>query len=110
MAFSFQNIGWFVDENNKIVSPNPIAVSMETVLARRAQPDTFFGWSETYRNPYIIYTTENGERVFLWYENSESVAEKLQLARQFGVMGASVWRMGIIPNEPAWNVWERFTR
>jgi len=26
MAFSFQNIGWFVDENNRVVSVNPIAV------------------------------------------------------------------------------------
>jgi hypothetical protein len=65
MAFSFQNIGWFVDENNRVVSPSPVTVSMETVLSRMAQHDTIFGWSDTYRNPYIIYTTENGERVFI---------------------------------------------
>jgi len=110
MAFSFQNVGWFIDENNKVSSPNPIIVSTETVLTRMAQHDTVFGWSETYRNPYIIYTTENNERVFLWYQNSQSVAEKLQLARQFGITGASVWRMGIIPNEPDWDVWENFTK
>jgi spore germination protein YaaH len=110
IAFSFQNIGWFVDENNRIVSPNPISVSMETVLARMAQPDTFFGWSETYRNPYIIYSTENGERVFLWYENNQSVREKIELAKKFGVTGASVWRTGIIPNETEWDVWENFLK
>jgi hypothetical protein len=110
IAFSFQNIGWFVDENNRVLSPNPVAVSMEAVQTRMAQPDTFFGWSETYRNPYIVYNTENGERVFLWYQNSQSVAEKLQLARQFGVIGASLWRIGIIPNESDWDVWENFTR
>ncbi|MCL2420491.1 MAG: stalk domain-containing protein [Defluviitaleaceae bacterium] len=110
IAFSFQNIGWFVDEDNRATDPNPITVSMETVLMRMAQPDTVFGWSEDYRNPYIIYTTESGERVFLWYQNSQSVAEKLQLARQFGITGASVWRMGIIPNEPEWDVWGNFRR
>ena len=108
MAFSFQNVGWFVDENNRAVYPNPVTVSMETVLIRMAQPDTFFGWCETYLNPYLIYTTERGERVFLWYKDSRSVAAKMQAAQQFGVTGASVWRMGIIPNAPEWDVWENF--
>ena len=110
IAFSFQNVGWFVDDNNRAVSPTPVTVSMETVLVRMAQPDTVFGWSETYRNPYIIYTTESGERVFLWYQDSRSVAEKLQLAKSFGVTGASVWRMGIIPNEHGWDIWGNFRR
>lgn len=108
VAFSFPNIGWFIDNNGNAVSPTPIAVSMETVLMRMSQPDTYFGWSETFRNPFIIYTTDAGERVFLWYENSQSVYEKLMLARLFEITGASVWRMGIIPNEPTWNVWENF--
>ena len=110
IAFSFQNVGWFVDANNRAISPTPITVSKETVLRRMVQPDTFFGWCETYLNPYIIYTTENGARVFLWYQDSRSVAAKLQLAREFGITGASVWRMGIIPNTPEWDVWENFTR
>jgi len=110
IAISFQNVGWFVDANNRVISPNPVTVSMETVLRRKAQPDTVFGWSDTYRNPYIIYTTETGERVFLWYQSSQSVAEKLQLAMQFGITGVSVWRMGIIPNTPEWDVWDNFRR
>jgi len=110
IAFSFQNVGWFVDENNMAVYPTPVTVSMETVRMRMAQPDTVFGWSETYLNPYIIYTTENGERVFLWYQDSRSVAAKIQVAKSFGVTGVSLWRMGIIPNEPEWDVWDNFIR
>ena len=108
IAFSFPNIGWFIDENGNAVSPSPVAVSMETALMRMGQPGTYFGWSEVFLNPYIIYTTESGERVFLWYEDSCSIYEKLRLARLFGITGASVWRMGIIPNEYEWNVWENF--
>jgi len=110
IAFSFQNVGWFVDENNMAVSPTPITVSMETVRMRMVQPDTVFGWSDTYLNPYIIYTTENGERVFLWYQDSRSVAAKIQVAKSFGITGVSIWRMGIIPNEPEWDVWDNFKR
>jgi len=110
IAFSFPNIGWFIDEHGNAISPSPIAVSMETVLMRMSQPETYFGWSEVFRNPYIIYTTESNERVFLWYEDSRSVYEKLKLSRLFGVTGASVWRMGIVPNEYTWDVWDNFTR
>ena len=108
IAFSFQNVGWFIDDAGMAVSPTPVTVSMETVIARMAQPDTYFGWSETYRNPYIIYTTEGGERVFLWYQDSRSVAGKLELARRFGITGASVWRMGIVPVGDGWDVWGAF--
>lgn len=108
IGLSFHNIGWFVDYADRAVSPTPIAVAKEVVIARMAQPDTIFGWSEFYRNPYIIYTTENNERVFLWYENNQSIYEKLALARHFGITGASVWRMGIIPNVYGWDVWENF--
>lgn len=109
-AFSFPNIGWFVDENNNAISSSPISVSMETAAMRMSQADTYFGWSETHRNPYIIYTTENGDRVFLWFENSRSIYEKLKLSRLFGITRTSVWRMGIIPNENEWDVWENFLR
>ena len=110
IAFSFQNVGWFIDSAGMAVSPTPVTVSMETVQTRMAQPGTYFGWSETYRNPYLIYTTEGGERVFLWYQDSRSVAEKLQMARRFGITGASIWRMGIVPSEAGWDVWGNFTR
>jgi len=110
IAFSFPNIGWFVDENGLAVSPTPVTVSNETVIVRMSQPDTHHGWSDAFRNPYIIYTTESGQRVFLWHEDHRSVYEKLRLARLFGITGASVWRIGIIPNEEIWDVWDNFVR
>ncbi len=108
LAFNFACVGWRIDDNGKVKSPEPVMPSSETVLARMKQPDTINGWSEIYRNPHIVYTTENGEKIFLWYENSRSVDEKLKLARLFGVNGASVWRLGIIPNSSQWNVWADF--
>jgi len=110
IAFSFQNVGWRIDENNRVISPTPITVSMDTVITRMAQSDTIFGWSVAHQNPYLIYTTETGERIFLWYQDSRSVAAKIQLAQSFGINGASVWRMGIVPNEADWDVWDNFVR
>ena len=104
LAFSFGCTGWKVDENNRVVSPSPVSPSIETVYTRMLQPDTEFGWSDTYRNSYMIYTTEEGERIFLWYEDSRSITEKLDLAKLFGVTGSSIWRLGIIPDFEEWNV------
>lgn len=110
IAFNFANIGWFVDEQEMLAAISPVAVAPEVVITRKRQTDTRHGWSETFRNPYMVYTTEDGERVFLWFENDRSVEEKLNLARLFGITGASVWRIGIVPNEFDWDVWGAFTR
>jgi len=110
IAFSFQNVGWQVDENNRVISSAPVTVAMDTVTSRMAQPDTVFGWSQTHQSPYIIYTTEAGERIFLWYQDSRSVDAKIRLANSFGIHGASVWRLGIVPNSAGWNVWGSFAR
>ena len=56
------------------------------------------GWSETFRNPYLDYTTEEGQNIFLWYEDARSVTEKLGCAKILGAPNVSVWRLGLIPN------------
>lgn len=83
--------------------------AQETILKRLAQPDTTVTYSETYRNPYMVYLDDSGNTNVLWYENGQSVSDKLALARMFGVTGVSVWRLGAIPTDPAWNVWEALT-
>jgi hypothetical protein len=98
LALSFAAVGWRITEDDKVQDPKAIQPSMETVHGRMAQGDTLRGWSKQYRNPYMIYRTETGERIFLWYEDRRSVAEKLNLARLFGIDGVSVWRIGMIPD------------
>ncbi|MDR3278069.1 MAG: S-layer homology domain-containing protein [Oscillospiraceae bacterium] len=106
LALSFSAVGWHVTEDGRVAFPEPVYPSLATVAARLRQIDTVSGWSEAYRNPYILYRTESGERIFLWYEDARSISEKLALARLFGVTGASVWRIGSIPDFDGYNVWE----
>lgn len=50
---------------------------------------------------YISYIDEStGIENIVWYENSQSVMEKVKLAKLFGIEGISLWRLGQIPNEP----------
>ena len=74
-------------------------------IARLAQPDTVVTYSEKYRNPYAVYTTEDGSRYKVWYEDAQSVADKLQLARMFGITGVPLWRVGTIPASSGYDVW-----
>ena len=108
LAISFASVGWRVDEEDKILEQNSVHPAPSTVITRLRQEDTLFGWSELYRNPYIYYTTETGERYRLWYEDSRSVMDKVELARMFGINGVSLWRLGNVPNYDAeldFDVW-----
>ena len=70
-----------------------------------AQPDTQVVYSEEFRNPCALYTTEDGSRYKVWYENEQSVLDKVALARMFGITGVSLWRIGNIPADGAYDVW-----
>lgn len=98
LAISFGSVGWQVDEADKLVSQTRINPAPSTIILRLRQADTLHGWSEAYRNPYIYYTTEDGSRYRLWYEDSRSVMDKIELARMFGITGVSLWRLGNVPD------------
>ena len=60
---------------------------------------------EEFRNPCALYTTEDGSRYKVWYENEQRVLDKVALARMFGITGVSLWRIGNIPADGAYDVW-----
>jgi spore germination protein YaaH len=56
-------------------------------------------YAKDYENPYIKYIdTKTGYENTVWYENSESVMQKVDLAKLFGIQGVSLWRLGTIPD------------
>ena len=113
LAISFNTTGFHVDENGLLLDQTFYHPAPDTIAKRIQQPDTVYTWDEGSRNPYIEYTTEDGEHYKLWYENVPSVAQKLQLARMFGITGVSVWRLGIIPDYPDvpdYDVWSVFSQ
>lgn len=107
LGFSCKNVAWKIDEREELLSGTPVYPSNETVAKRLAQSDTKRGWSAEYRQSYAIYTTEDGGRYFLWYQNDQSVEAVMDAAKAFGVTGVSLWRLGIVPQytigENSWN-------
>ena len=102
LGFSSRSVGWQIDVAGKLVSGTPVYPNTDTVAKRLAQTDTRTGWSDEYQQPYAIYTTEDGSRYFLWYQDDASVQTSLNAARLLGVTGVSIWRLGNIPNGD-WN-------
>ena len=43
------------------------------------------------------YVTEDGSRYVVWYEDAQSVTDKIRPARLFGITGVSLRRIGNLP-------------
>ena len=54
---------------------------------------------ETSGVPYLLYADKDGNPMQLWFEDAVSLGQKAALAREYGVGGIGLWRMGIVPDE-----------
>lgn len=109
LGLSVSNTAGWTLENGKVTNLTANHPAMDTILKRMAQPDTKITYSETYRNPYMTYTDDSGKTNILWYENEQSLQDKIDLAHMFGVTEVSVWRLGAIPTSTDWNLWNVFS-
>lgn len=103
LGISAKATAWQIDGEGNLASGTPVYPTVETVASRLAQPDTVTGWSDTYQQSYAIYTTEDGGRYFLWYQDDDSVQAELRCAKALGVTGVSLWRLGSLPTAESWN-------
>lgn len=99
LAISFNTTGFHVDENGLLLDRTFYHPATATIAQRLGQEDSVRVWDDQSRNPNLYYTA-GGEHYRLWYEDAQSVSEKLALARMFGIHGVSVWRLGMIPDFP----------
>lgn len=103
LGLSCKNVAWKIDGEGKMVSGAPVTVSNETLHQRLAQSDTVKGWSDTYQQSYAVYTTEDGSRYFVWYQDDESITRELETEKLLGISGVSLWRLGTIPAYSDWS-------
>jgi spore germination protein YaaH len=68
------------------------------LLIKRFLTGVSMNYSEFSQNPYAkFYDSFDNTQNIIWYENQKSVAEKIKLAKMFGIKGLSLWRLGTIP-------------
>ncbi|NPV29105.1 MAG: hypothetical protein HPY58_05470 [Firmicutes bacterium] len=63
--------------------------------ALAAAHQTFPAWDPVSCLPHFTYVDEAGVKHEVWYENRASLKAKLDLARDQGLAGVSLWRLGL---------------
>ncbi|NDI35561.1 glycosyl hydrolase family 18 protein [Chengkuizengella sediminis] len=61
---------------------------------------------EAANSPYLTYTDADGQEHIVWYEDSESIIDKVELIDQYGLAGVSVWEIGLT-NDGLWTAIEK---
>ena len=87
------NVEWDL-QDGVIVNGRGIDNTYDTIL-QYIQNGAVVTYSDKYRNPSLTIQDGNTTRV-IWYENTKSLRDKIQLAQMFDVTGVSVWRLGLI--------------
>ena len=97
------NIGW-TTENGVIINEIGSTYSYDDIsdmISSGAETQ----YSERYRNPSLTYSVGT-ETETVWYENAQSIEDKIELAKMLGIDGISVWRLGLIPDDGGeLNIW-----
>ena len=96
LGLCFQNVAWEIDAEGNQIAATPVYPTHETLSKRLAQSDTVTERRDTV--PCAYYTTEEGRRYFVWYEDAESIQVKRQAARLLNLGGVCVWRLGAVPD------------
>ena len=109
LGLSVSNTAGWTLQDGKVINLTANHPAMDTILRRMGQSDTRITYSDTYRNPYMTYTDDDGNTNILWYEDAQSLTDKIELARMFGVSQVSVWRLGAIPTDARWDLWSALT-
>ena len=64
-------------------------------------------WEKDAMTPYITYK-EDGKQKIIFYENTQSLAYKMDLVRQADLGGIAIWALGYEGDAPElWEVIER---
>ncbi|GMA63420.1 glycosyl hydrolase family 18 protein [Alicyclobacillus fastidiosus] len=63
-------------------------------------------WDATDEEPYFTYT-ESGVQHTVYYENAESISDKLQIAKADNLRGIAIWRIGLEDSQ-VWQPIEQF--
>jgi spore germination protein YaaH len=82
---------------------SPTAGGFAEALATTAAHDGTVSWDFGSQSPYARYSVPGDEHV-VWLENRNSLAAKIDVAREMGFGGVAAWRLG--PEDPAfWELW-----
>lgn len=97
LAISFGAVRWEYTQTE--FSDRAKNTTYQAVHDRLQNGSAQYSFDQASQAPHIYYQDDSdGTTNVVWYEDQQSVAAKAALARNFGVGGLSVWRLGIVPD------------
>ncbi len=97
LQLSFGASQWKL-KDGKVINEYALAPEYASIKARLSS-NVDIKYSDVSRNPYAVFKNDtDATDNILWYEDSRSVQDKINLAKMFGIQGISLWRLGIIPD------------
>ncbi|NLY21516.1 MAG: hypothetical protein GXZ08_09580 [Tissierellia bacterium] len=97
LQISFVSAQWKT-RDGKVLNQKPFTPNYDAIMGRMNQ-SAELDYSKKYENPFIkFYDADDDTNNIIWYEDSRSVAAKIELAKLLNIKGISVWRLGIIPD------------
>ena len=52
------------------------------------------GWDEERRSPYLFFKDTSNRKYSVWFENKDSIQEKITLSNNHGLCNFAIWRIG----------------
>lgn len=77
-------------------------IGLKEALDRAQEKGAKIQWDDDSQSPFFTYTADNGTEHKVWFENGYSAAKKIALAKELGIHGIAIWRMGFEDAE-YWN-------
>lgn len=59
-----------------------------------SQYDPVQEWNDMAKNPWFLYVDDSNNTKVVYYENHQSIYEKLKIVKEMGIGGIAIWRLG----------------
>jgi len=89
LGIPFYGYDWTINQNK-----NAVALSTKQIYNLIEKYSINVKWNEEAATPFFHYQLNN-ELHEVWFENQVSIANKMQLVKDYNLAGAAFWRLGL---------------
>jgi spore germination protein YaaH len=84
---------------------NGVGIRYNNVIKAVQENQATIEYHSIYRTPFAKYTTSDGSTKEIWFENAQSLQEKVRLVNDYGLKGVAAWRLG----QEDTSIWKNFS-
>lgn len=107
LGVPFYGYDWTLEEDNPDRTVGAAhAMRFDMTMSLQQYDDLDYRWSDQYASPWATYTDDEGHKHEVWFENENSLEQKLNVMTNYDLGGMAAWRLG--QEDPG--VWDQIGR